>query len=88
MREERGGLILGPYEKGAPVCYVDGPDKESEFELFQEDLERIEPHMNQFTEFPYLEKLVSKKFTTALFVTPDGSPIVGPAWGLKKFLVK
>ena len=28
MREERGGLILGPYEKGAPVCYVDGPDKE------------------------------------------------------------
>ena len=45
MREERGGLILGPYEKGAPVCYVDGPDKESEFELFQEDLERLEPHI-------------------------------------------
>ena len=23
MREERGGLILGPYEKGAPACYID-----------------------------------------------------------------
>ncbi|NCW31560.1 MAG: FAD-binding oxidoreductase, partial [Alphaproteobacteria bacterium] len=22
MREEAGGLILGPYEKGAPVCYM------------------------------------------------------------------
>jgi len=45
MREEGGGLILGPYEKGAPACYVDGPSKNSEFELFQEDLERIEPHI-------------------------------------------
>ena len=25
MREENGGLLLGPYEKGAPCCYVDGP---------------------------------------------------------------
>ena len=39
MREEAGGLILGPYEKGAPCCYVDGPSKDSEYELFQEDLE-------------------------------------------------
>ncbi len=37
MREEAGGLILGPYEKGAPCCYVDGPSKDSEYELFQED---------------------------------------------------
>ena len=25
MREENGGLLLGPYEKGAPACYLDGP---------------------------------------------------------------
>ena len=24
MREEAGGLILGPYEDGAPACYVEG----------------------------------------------------------------
>ena len=27
MREEAGGLILGPYEDGAPACYVEGPSK-------------------------------------------------------------
>ena len=45
MREEAGGLVLGPYEKGAPCCYVNRPGKGSEFELFQEDLERLEPHI-------------------------------------------
>ena len=29
MREEAGGLLLGPYEVGAPACYVDGPDPQS-----------------------------------------------------------
>jgi dimethylglycine dehydrogenase len=41
MREEAGGLILGPYEDGAPACYVNGPSKDSEYELFQEDLDRL-----------------------------------------------
>ena len=41
MREENGGFILGPYEPGAPCCYVDGPADDSEYELFQEDLDRI-----------------------------------------------
>ena len=45
LREERGGLILGPYEAGAPACYVDGPAGDCEYELFQEDLERLEPHI-------------------------------------------
>ena len=43
MREEAGGFLLGPYEKGAPCCYVDGPSKDSEYELFQEDLDRLAP---------------------------------------------
>ena len=57
MREEANGLLLGPYENGAPACYIDGPNKESEFELFQEDLDRIAPHMNQpLKEFQFLVK--------------------------------
>ena len=44
MREEAGGLILGPYEKGAPSCYLDGPNPDSEYELFQEDLMIRTPH--------------------------------------------
>ena len=30
-----GGLLLGPYEKGAPCCYVDGPKDDCEYELFR-----------------------------------------------------
>ena len=45
MREEAGGLILGPYEDVAPACYVNCPSKDSEYELFQEDLDRLAPHL-------------------------------------------
>ena len=89
MREERGGLILGPYEKGAPACYVDGPSKNSEFELFQEDLERIEPHIESaIHRVPVFGEVgVKKVYNGAICYTPDGSPIVGPAWGLKNFWI-
>ncbi|MDE2041641.1 MAG: FAD-binding oxidoreductase, partial [Alphaproteobacteria bacterium] len=45
MREEAGGLLLGPYEVGAPACYRDGPAHNSEYELFPDDLERLEPYI-------------------------------------------
>src|SRR6185295_17284011 len=44
LREENGRILLGPYEKGAPACYVDGPGAGSEYELVQEDLDRLAPH--------------------------------------------
>ena len=89
MREERGGLILGPYEKGAPACYVDGPSQNSEFELFQEDIERIEPHIESaIYRVPVFGEVgVKKVYNGAICYTPDGSPIVGPAWGLKNFWI-
>ncbi len=89
MREEAGGLILGPYEKGAPVCYVNGPSKDSEFELFQEDLERIETHIESaIHRVPIFGEVgVKKVYNGAICYTPDGSPIVGPAWGLKNFWI-
>jgi len=89
MREERGGLILGPYEKGAPACYIDGPSQNSEFELFQEDIERIEPHIESaIHRVPMFGEVgVKKVYNGAICYTPDGSPIVGPAWGLKNFWI-
>ncbi len=87
LREEAGGLILGPYEYGAPVCYVDGPDAESEYELFQEDLERIEEHIESamFRVPVFGEVGVKKVYNGAIAYTPDGNPIIGPAPGLKNF---
>ncbi len=87
MREEAGGLLLGPYEKGAPACYVDGPSEEAEYELFQEDLERLMPHIETaIARVPAFGEVgIKKVYNGAIAYTPDGSPIVGPAWGVKNF---
>ncbi|MDP4822835.1 MAG: FAD-dependent oxidoreductase [Aestuariivirgaceae bacterium] len=87
MREENGGLLLGPYEKGAPCCYVDGPSDESEYELFQEDLERLEAHIETaIVRVPAFGEVgIKKVYNGAIAYTPDGSPIIGPAPGKKNF---
>jgi dimethylglycine dehydrogenase len=84
MREENGGLILGPYETGAPVCYVDGPGAESEYELFQEDLDRLAPHIETaIARVPAFGEVgIKKVYNGAIAYTPDGSPIIGPAWDM------
>jgi len=87
LREEAGGLLLGPYEAGAPCCYVDGPSKESEYELFNEDLDRLMPYIEACIERvpAFAEVGVKKVYNGAIAYTPDGNPIVGPAPGLKNY---
>ena len=87
LREEAGGLLLGPYEIGAPACYVDGPAADSEYELFPDALERLEPYiMAAMARVPAFGEVgIKKVYNGAIAYTPDGSPIVGPAWGLKNF---
>ena len=87
LREERGGFILGPYEQGAPCCYVDGPADDVEYELFAADLERLTPHIEAaMHRVPaFAEVGVKEVYNGAIPYTPDGSPIVGPAWGLPNF---
>ena len=83
MREEAGGLLLGPYEAGAPASYVDGPSADSEYELFPEDLDRLAPHIETaIARVPAFGEVgVKKVYNGAIAYTPDGSPIVGPAPG-------
>ncbi|MDP6727392.1 MAG: FAD-dependent oxidoreductase [Gammaproteobacteria bacterium] len=87
LREEAGGMILGPYEKGAPVCYIDGPSDDCQYELFNSDLDRLMPHieccMHRVPAFG--EVGVKDVYNGAIAYTPDGNPIVGPAPGLKNF---
>ena len=87
LREEAGGFILGPYEKGAPCCYVDGPSPESEYELFNADLDRLTPHIEAcINRVPaFAEVGVKTVYNGAIAYAPDGNPIVGPAWELKNF---
>ena len=84
MREEAGGLLLGPYERGAPACYLDGPHPDSEYELFDGDIDRLAPHIESaIHRVPAFGELgIKQAFNGAIAYTPDGSPIVGPAWGL------
>jgi dimethylglycine dehydrogenase len=87
MREENGGLLLGPYEHGAPCCYMDGPSDQSEYELFQEDLDRLAPHIETaIARVPAFGEVgIKKVYNGAIAYTPDGSPIIGPAWDRKNF---
>ena len=87
MREENGGLLLGPYEIGAPACYVDAPSAESEYELFQEDLDRLAPYIETaIARVPAFGEVgVKRVYNGAIAYTPDGSPIIGPAPGRRNF---
>jgi dimethylglycine dehydrogenase len=87
MREENAGLLLGPYEVGAPACYLDGPAADSEYELFPEDLDRLAPHIEAaIARVPAFGEVgIKKVYNGAIAYTPDGSPAIGPAWGLRNF---
>ena len=87
LREERQGYILGPYEKGAPACFVDGVPETFGQDLFPGDLERLMPHVEAcMKRVPSFENAGIKDIVNGpIAYTPDGSPMIGPAWGLKNF---
>ena len=87
MREERGGLVLGIYEKDAPLCFPDGPPETWENDLFQPDLERLEPHIEAaIARVPAFGEVGLKQVINGpIAYTPDANPIIGPAWGVRNF---
>ncbi|TNE33995.1 MAG: FAD-dependent oxidoreductase [Alphaproteobacteria bacterium] len=87
LREERQGYILGPYEKGAPACFVDGVPETFGQDLFPGDLERLMPHVEAaIKRVPTFADAGIKDIVNGpIAYTPDGSPMIGPAWGLKNF---
>ena len=87
LREERQGLILGPYEKGAKAWAVDGVPKGFGQELLPGDIDRLEPHIEAaINRVPIFARAGIKDCINGpIPYTPDGNPIVGPAWGLKNF---
>jgi dimethylglycine dehydrogenase len=84
LREERMGWILGPYERGAPARFADGVPAWFGKELFDGDLDRLLPHVEAaMKRVPCLEHCGIKTIVNGpISYTPDGSPLVGPAWGL------
>jgi dimethylglycine dehydrogenase len=89
LREERGGMLIGTYERaGVPWSPTETPWDFGQ-DLLPNDLERIAPSLDvAFQHFPILgeagiAKVVNGPFTFA----PDGNPLVGPVKGLKNFWV-
>jgi dimethylglycine dehydrogenase len=89
MRQERGGMLMGTYERaGVPWSPRTTPWDFGQ-DLLPNDLERIAPSLEVgFAHFPALStagirKVVNGPFTFA----PDGNPLVGPVRGLRNFWV-
>ncbi|SDW30513.1 GcvT family protein [Roseicitreum antarcticum] len=85
VREERGGWILGPYERGAPARFAYGVPDSFRADLFPLDLDRIEAeYMSMLHRLPSSETVGLKDdFNGPICYTPDGNPLVGPAPGLR-----
>jgi len=86
LRQEKTGLILGPYEKQATPHWADGklPDNFA-YQLYPDDLERLEWYIEQACErLPILGSVgVQRVINGPIPYTPDGIPNVGPAKGLE-----
>ncbi len=85
LREERMGWILGPYEAGAPARFADGVPDWFGKSLFDGDLDRLLPHVEAAARrVPALEHCGIKDIINGpISYTPDGSPLVGPAGGVR-----
>ena len=84
VRQERDGLILGPYEKDAQPWSIDGCPPEFGAELMPPDLDRVEDIIMMAMErIPALETGGVKSVVNGpITFTPDANPLIGPAHGL------
>ena len=89
LRQERGGMLMGTYEKaGKPWSEVETPWSFGH-ELLEPDLDRIAPSLEVgFRHFPAFQKTGIKQIINGPFTfAPDGNPLVGPVRGLPGFWV-
>lgn len=88
-RQERGGMLLGTYERaGVPWSPRETP-WDFTHSLLPNDLERIAPSLEVgFEHFPALGQVGIRKVVNGPFTfAPDGNPLVGPVRGLRNFWV-
>ena len=87
LRQERDGLILGPYEAKATVHWQDGIPKEFAYQLWPDDLDRLEYYINDaMARVPLLAKAgIQRVINGPSPYSPDGNPYIGPVRGLKNF---
>ena len=87
LRQEKYGLNLGPYERGCRAHWVDPADPlpaDFSFQLWQEDLDRIEDIVTDaMARVPLLGNAgISKVINGPIPYAPDGNPLIGPMPGV------
>ena len=87
LRQEKNGFNLGPYEGNCRAHWVTPDDpfpSDFSFQLFPDDLERLEWHINDaMARVPLLAQAgLSKVINGPIPYTPDGNPLIGPMPGV------
>jgi dimethylglycine dehydrogenase len=87
LRQEKNGFNLGPYERNCKAHWVTKDDPfpdDFSFQLFPDDLERLEWYINDaMARVPLLENApLTKVINGPIPYTPDGNPLLGPMPGV------
>ena len=84
LRQERGGMLMGTYEKACKVWAEHETPWDFGHELLTPDIDRIAPSLEVgFKHFPAFQRAGIKKIINGPFTfAPDGNPLVGPVPGL------
>ena len=84
LRQERGGMLMGTYEKACVPWSPKQTPWNFGHELLQPDIERIAPSLEVgFEHFPAFQNAGIKQIINGPFTfAPDGNPLVGPVKGL------
>jgi dimethylglycine dehydrogenase len=87
LRQERGGMLMGTYEKAGKPWSEKTTPWDFGHELLEPDIDRIAPSLEVgFRHFPAFQKTGIKQIINGPFTfAPDGNPLIGPVRGLKGF---
>lgn len=87
LRQERHGLLLGPYESRAVAPWPEGPPPEFASQLFADDLARLEDYIAAAcARVPILGSAGVKRIVNGpIPYAPDGNPLIGPAAAARNF---
>lgn len=87
LRQEGQGLLLGPYERGAKPFGVGGIPPDFGADLLPPDPERLRTIVEcAMARVPVLARAgVARIVNGPITYTPDGNPLLGPAFGLPGF---
>jgi len=89
LRQERGGMLMGTYEKANKPWSEHTTPWNFGHELLEPDIDRIAPSLEVgFRHFPAFQNTGIRKIINGPFTfAPDGNPLVGPVRGLPGFWV-